>query len=59
MKEFDCGAVVPGCQVRFRADSEDELLREVSAHAREGHGLRELPSELVERVRTQIRDVPG
>jgi len=57
MKTFACGAVVPGCAATFEGDSEEEILQQVAAHAREEHGMEEVPDELVETVRTKIQTV--
>ena len=57
MKEFSCGDVVPGCTAHFEAPSEQELLQHVALHARDGHGLTELPDSLVQAVRMKIRTV--
>ena len=46
MKEFACGDVVPGCKAKFRARTDEELLEQVAAHARDGHGVREISAEL-------------
>ncbi len=53
MKEFACGDVVPGCTARFHG-TEDEILSAVAVHAREAHGLTDLPAELVDQVRAHI-----
>ena len=55
MKEFSCGDVVPGCKAEFRADSDDELLAQVAAHAREGHGIHPVSDELASEVKRHIR----
>jgi predicted small metal-binding protein len=57
MKSFACGDVVPNCSARFRAETEDDLLRQVAQHAREDHGLTDLPEGLVSAVRARILDV--
>lgn len=54
MKEFSCGQVVPGCEAKFSAESEQELLQQVATHAREDHGMEEIPSGLVDQVRAGI-----
>jgi predicted small metal-binding protein len=54
MKTFACGSVVPGCTQSFRAETEDEILSAVAAHARDDHGLAEVPAELVAQVRANI-----
>jgi predicted small metal-binding protein len=56
MKEFWCGAVIPDCQAHFRAETDDEILREVAAHAARDHGLNEVPASVVQRVRELIRE---
>jgi predicted small metal-binding protein len=56
MKEFSCGAVVPGCSARFEADSEEEILQQVAVHAREAHGMQEVPPDVVQQVRDGITE---
>ena len=58
MKDLSCGVVVPGCAARFRADSDDELMRQVATHAREEHGMTQIPPEVIEKVRASVREVP-
>lgn len=45
---FDCGFVA-------RADTDEELLQKVAAHAAEVHGVTEVTPELVEQVKGVIR----
>lgn len=59
MKQFACGAVVPGCQAVFTADDDDAILAQVADHARADHGLDEVPDELVAQVRGEIVEVPA
>ncbi len=54
MKSFSCGSVVPGCTATFTDTTEDEILTQVALHARNDHGLQELPAELVRRVRERV-----
>jgi len=54
MKEFTCGAVVPGCTTTFQAESEDELFQQIAVHAREEHGIDEVPPEVVDTIRASI-----
>ena len=37
-----CGDVVPGCAAVFEAETKDELLGEVAAHAEADHGISEI-----------------
>jgi predicted small metal-binding protein len=56
MKEFRCGELVPGCEWRIEAESENEILEEVALHAREAHGMDEVPPEVADTVRTSITE---
>jgi predicted small metal-binding protein len=55
MKTFACGAVVPGCTATFAADTEDDIVEQVARHAREDHGLPEVPEQLVQQVLANLR----
>ena len=54
MKQFACGDVVPGCDAQWVCSSEDEILAQVAVHARDGHGLTDIPDSLVDAVRASI-----
>ena len=45
---FDCEGVV-------RAESQDDLLQQVAAHAQSVHGLKEVTDEIVAKVKSVIR----
>jgi predicted small metal-binding protein len=55
MKTFACGAVVPGCTATFAGDTEDDVLEQVARHAREDHGLSDVPEHLLEQVLANLR----
>ena len=57
MKEFACGAVVPGCVAVFRGEDDDAILAQVATHARDDHGMAEVPDSLVVQVREKIHTV--
>jgi predicted small metal-binding protein len=57
MKAFACGAVVPGCTATFTADTEEELLGRVAEHAERDHGMSQIPPEVVEQVKANVREV--
>lgn len=56
MKQFSCGAVVPGCTASFSAESEEAILSQVAEHAKNDHGMDEVPPEVAEQVRANITD---
>jgi predicted small metal-binding protein len=55
-KVLRCGDVVPGCSSEARADSEGELMQKVAQHAREAHGMQTVPPEVVQKVKSKIRE---
>ena len=55
MKTFACGAVVAGCTASFEAETEEGILDQVARHAREDHGMTEIPDELVRLVLANLR----
>ena len=57
MKQFKCGDVVLGCKWVTRSEDEQELFEEIEAHAREAHGMDEVPPEVVEQIRDVITEV--
>lgn len=56
MKEFSCGAVIPNCDAKFTAESESEIMSQVADHARRVHGTDDVPPEVAEKVRLNIRE---
>jgi predicted small metal-binding protein len=56
MKEFRCGEIVPGCGAKFEGRSEEEILEQVAVHAREEHGMDEVPPDVVDNVRARITE---
>ena len=57
MKQFACGDIVPGCPEEYRRDSDEAILAVVAEHAREVHGLDEIPDDMIAEVRSRIRTV--
>jgi len=55
-KVLRCGDVVPGCGFEARADTEGELMQKVAQHARDAHGMQTVPPEVIEKVKSKIRD---
>ena len=57
MKQFKCGDVVPGCQWVTRSEDEEQLCEEIGSHARDAHGMDEVPPEVVDPIRDVITEV--
>lgn len=55
MKQFACGDIVPGCTARYQLATEEEILAAVAEHAREAHGITEVPEDMIAEVRSRIR----
>ena len=56
MKEFRCGVLVPGCSALFEGETDDEILQQVATHARDEHGMDEVPPEVVDKVVASISE---
>ena len=57
MKEFRCAAVVPDCTARFESESEAGILAQIVRHAHDDHGMEHVPDDVIDAVRTHIRDI--
>lgn len=53
---ISCRDVGADCDFEARAETEEELFKILTAHAKSGHGMSEIPPELVEKVRSAIRE---
>jgi predicted small metal-binding protein len=56
MKEFRCGVLVPGCSAAFEGESDEEILKRIAVHARDEHGMDEVPPEVVDQIRAAISE---
>ena len=54
-KQISCGDVVPGCAWKASAQTEEELVKQVAAHAAEAHGVEDVTPELAAQVKAAIR----
>jgi predicted small metal-binding protein len=55
-KTMSCRDVGPDCDFVARGETEEEVMGQVAEHARDAHGLEEVPPELAEKARAAIRD---
>jgi predicted small metal-binding protein len=56
MKEFRCGELIPGCEAKFDGETDEQILQQVATHAREEHGMDEVPPEVVDRIRASLSE---
>jgi predicted small metal-binding protein len=55
-KVLRCRDVGLDCEGELRADTEEELLRKAAEHAQTAHQMRDMPPDVVAKVRAAIRD---
>jgi predicted small metal-binding protein len=55
-KTMSCRDVGPDCDFVARGESEEEIMSQVAEHARDAHGLDEVPPELAEKAKAAIKD---
>ncbi len=55
-KVVRCRDVGVDCDFVARGQTEQEILDQCAEHARTAHGMREIPAELMEKVRAAIRE---
>jgi predicted small metal-binding protein len=55
-KQISCNDIMPGCEFKAEAATEQELLEKVARHAADVHDLKEITPEVLSQVRTAIRD---
>ena len=55
-KTMSCRDVGPDCDFVARGESEEEIMGQVAEHARDAHGLDEVPPELAEKAKAAIKD---
>lgn len=57
MKEFHCGALVPGCEWHTRHHSEAEVMRRAVEHLRHTHGETIIRETMIEAIRSRVEKV--
>ena len=55
-KVFRCRDLGLDCDAVIRADTEEEILKQAGEHAAAVHNMKELPAEVVAKVRAAIRE---
>ena len=54
-KHIACGDIVEGCPYTASAATEEDLLKQVSQHAAQKHGVKEVTPELASKVQSAIQ----
>jgi predicted small metal-binding protein len=57
MKQYKCGDVVPGCEWVTRNEDDEEMWGDIRVHAREAHGMDEVPPEVEDQIQNVITEV--
>ncbi|MFQ5894818.1 MAG: DUF1059 domain-containing protein [Nitrospinota bacterium] len=55
-KVIRCRDVGADCDFEARAETEEELFKIVAEHAKNVHGMEEVPPETLEKVRAAVRE---
>jgi predicted small metal-binding protein len=55
-KVLKCSDLNPGCNFEMRGNSEDDILKQATAHAKTAHNMQNVPAELLSKARSAIRD---
>lgn len=56
-KQFACADVGVKCSWSAKAGNENELMKVVAEHAQKEHGMKEIPKDLVDKVKAAIKDI--
>ncbi len=56
MKEFHCGALVPGCEWKTSASEEAEIVRRAVEHLRNVHGETVIRENMVDNIKKRIAE---
>jgi predicted small metal-binding protein len=55
-KVLRCRDVGLDCEGEIRAETEEEIMRQAAEHAQTKHNMKDMPPEVVQKVRAAIRD---
>jgi predicted small metal-binding protein len=56
-KVLSCRDVGVDCDFEARGETEEEVMKKTAQHAKEAHGMTEIPQEIVEKCQKAIRDL--
>ena len=55
-RRMSCRDVGPDCDFVARGESDEEVMGQVAEHARDAHGMNEVPQELAQKANAAIKD---
>lgn len=55
LKRIACADIVPDCTFTATASTEEDLVKQVAAHAAQEHGVTEITPELAAKVKAAIK----
>jgi predicted small metal-binding protein len=55
-KVLKCSDVNPGCTAEIRGDSEHDVLRKATEHAKNDHNMDSIPPDVLSKVKGAIHD---
>jgi predicted small metal-binding protein len=56
MKQLRCGDIMPGCQTVIEGQDEAEVMRKGAEHAKNAHGMSQIPPDVGKKVQLAIKD---
>jgi predicted small metal-binding protein len=56
-KQFSCRDIGMACGFQVRAKTEAEVMEHAKMHALKAHGMKEIPPEMAEKIKANIRSV--
>lgn len=56
-KVIKCREVGLDCNFIARAETEEDLMKQIAAHANTTHGVRVMPDDVIAKVRSVIRNI--
>ena len=56
MKQLRCGDLMPGCNAVIEGKDEAEVMQKGADHAKQAHGMSQIPPDVAQKVRGAIRD---
>lgn len=55
-KVLKCSDFNPGCNFEIRGNSDDDVLKQATAHARTAHNMQNIPPDVLSKVKGMIGD---